>query len=277
MCQHSNTIDRQGITGHRKLDLTRSFAVFCAVSAGAWGIVAPIGCATAPSEKSLSAPPSLNDPPSVVFIGDSITWIWGNGQEGSEFAEHPNWIDKGVGGQNSSQVLARFQTDAIDLNPGIVHILVGTNDVYPGWTLVPSNANAINSAANVEAMVQMAQANGIHIILATIPPWGCDASKCAPAETADRTLSRYERIDTWNAWIEQYGLSQGIPVVDYHSALVAPDGEHYVPDLTIEGVHPSAAGYVIMTLMVEKVISEISSLYASKQGPASAGNSPPNE
>ena len=262
MCHHSNAIDRQGITGHRKRDLTRAFAVLCVVSAGVGGIGAPIGCATAHSEKSLS------DPPSVVFIGDSITAIWGSGQEGSEFAEQTNWIDKGVGGQNSSQVLARFQTDAIDLNPGIVHILVGTNDVYPGWTLVPSNANAINSPANVEAMVQMAQANGIHIILATIPPWGCDASNCAAAETADPTLSRYERIDTWNAWIEQYGLSQGIPVVDYHSALVAPDGEHYVPDLTIEGVHPSAAGYVIMTPMVEKVISEISSLYASKQGPA---------
>ena len=260
MCQHGNTIDRQGITGHRKLDLTPAFAVFCVVSAGALGIGGPIGCATAHSEKSLA------DPPSVVFIGDSITAIWGSGQEGSEFAEQTNWIDEGVGGQNSSQVLARFQTDVIDLNPGVVHILVGTNDVYPGWTLVPSNANAINSAANVEAMVQMAQANGIHIILATIPPWGCDASKCAPAETADPTLSRYERIDIWNAWIEQYAFSQGIPVVDYHSALVAPDGEHYVPDLTLEGVHPNATGYVIMTPMVEKVISEISSLYASKQG-----------
>jgi len=269
MCQHSNAIGCQGITEHRKLDLTRAFAVLCVLSAGVWGIGAPIGCAITYSEKSLSDPPSLPDPPSVpdlpsvVFIGDSITAIWGGAPE---FADQTNWIDKGVSGQNSSQVLARFQTDVIDLNPGIVHILVGTNDVYPGWTLVPSNADAINSPANVEAMVRMAQANGIHIILATIPPWGCDASKCAPAEIADPTLSRYERIDSWNAWIEQYALSQGIPVVDYHSALVAPDGEHYVPDLTIEGVHPSAAGFAIMTPMVEQVINELSSLYSSKQG-----------
>jgi lysophospholipase L1-like esterase len=251
VCRHSSAIDRRGITGHRKLDLTRTFAVLCVASAGIWGSSGSVGCATGHFEKPRS------DPPSVVFIGDSITAIWDSGQEGSEFAEQTNWIDKGVSGQNSEQVLSRFQTDVIDLNPEIVHILVGTNDVYPGWALVPSDANAINSPANVEAMVQMAQANGIHIILATIPPWGCDASNCALAETADPTLSRYERINIWNGWIEEYALSQGIPVVDYHSALLAPDGEHYVPDLTLDGVHPSAAGYVIMTSMVGKTISEI--------------------
>jgi lysophospholipase L1-like esterase len=251
VCRHSNAIDRRGITGHRKLDLTRTFAVLCLSSAGIWGSSGSIGCATGRFEKPHS------DPPSVVFIGDSITAIWDSGQGGSEFAEQTNWIDKGVSGQNSEQVLSRFQTDVIDLNPEIVHILVGTNDVYPGWALVPSDANAINSPANVEAMVEMVQANGIHIILATIPPWGCDASNCALAETADPTLSRYERINIWNAWIEEYAFSQGIPVVDYHSALAAPDGEHYVPDLTLDGVHPSAAGYVIMTSMVEKTISEI--------------------
>ena len=179
----------------------------------------------------------------------------GQWAQGPQFAEHPNWVDKGISGQNSSQVLARFQTDVIDLHPEIVHILIGTNDVYPGWTLYPSGPNAINSAANVEAMVQMAQTNGIHVILATIPPWGCDASNCTTAESADSTLTRYDRINTWNAWIEQYALSKGIPVVDYHSALLAPDGEHYVPDMTIDGVHPSAAGYVVMTPMVEGLSS----------------------
>jgi lysophospholipase L1-like esterase len=258
VCRRSNAFDRQGTTGYRKLELPRALAVLCLASAGLWGSSGPIGCATAHIERS------LHDPPSVVFIGDSITAIWGGGQEGSGFTEQTNWIDKGVSGQNSSQVLARFQTDVIDLNPGIVHILVGTNDVYPGWTLVPSGASAINSPANVAAMVQMAEANGIHVILATIPPWGCDASNCALAETADPTLSRYERIKIWNAWIEQYALSRGIPVVDYHSALATPDGERYVPDLTLDGVHPSASGYVIMTSMVEEVISEVSSLYASQ-------------
>jgi lysophospholipase L1-like esterase len=203
----------------------------------------------------------------VVFIGDSISAIWGSEQGGPEFAQHPNWIDEGIGGQTSSQVLARFQTDVIDLHPQIVHILIGTNDVYPGWSLEPSEdtaGNGIDSAANVEAMVQMAQANYVHVILATIPPWGCDAANCTLAEAADSTPSRYGRINTWNAWIEEYALAQGIPVVDYHSALLAPDGEHYVPALTLDGVHPSAAGYVVMAPMVEGVINAIASLYTNK-------------
>lgn len=204
---------------------------------------------------------AMPDPPSVVFIGDSITAIWG---AGPQFAEHPNWVDQGISGQNSSQVLGRFQTDVIDLHPEIVHILVGTNDVYPGWVLHPSDPNATNSPANVDAMVRLAQASGIHVILATIPPWGCDASYCTTAEGADSTPTRYDRINAWNAWLEQYALSKGIPVVDYHSALLAPDGEHYVPNLTLEGVHPSAAGYVVMTPMVEGPINAIASLYAGK-------------
>jgi lysophospholipase L1-like esterase len=233
-----------------KLGHIRAFAVLYLASLSVCGC----SMATAAADHFQK---TISDPPSVVFIGDSITAIWGSGQQGPQFAQHPNWVDKGISGQNSSQVLARFRSDVIDLHPEIVHILVGTNDVYPGWTLQPS-------AANVEAMVQMAQANGIHVILTTIPPWGCDASQCAAAESADSTLSRYDRINTWNAWIEQYALSKGIPVVDYHSALLAPDGEHYVPDLTIEGVHPNAAGYVVMTPMVEGVINAIASLYANK-------------
>jgi lysophospholipase L1-like esterase len=113
-------------------------------------------------------------------------------------------------------------------------------------------------------MVQMAQASGIHIILATIPPWDCNANNCSLAATADPTLSRFDRINTLNAWIERYALSQGIPVTDYHSALLAPDGDHYVPELTMDGVHPSAAGYLVMTPMVENVINAISSFYANK-------------
>jgi lysophospholipase L1-like esterase len=257
MCPLSNTTDSQHLTMRRKLDRIRAFAVLYVVSMSICGCSAAIA---APEQFQKTIP----DPPSVVFIGDSITAIWGSGQQGPEFAEHPNWVDKGIGGQNSNHLLARFQTDVIDLHPEIVHILIGTNDVYPGWTLQPSGPNGINSPANLEAMVHMAQTNGIHVILATIPPWGCDASNCTLAESADSTLSRYDRINAWNAWIEQYALSKGIPVVDYHSALLAPDGAHYVPDMTMDGVHPSPAGYVAMTPMVECVINAISSLYTNK-------------
>jgi lysophospholipase L1-like esterase len=257
MRPHTSKMDPHRRTTPKKRDLIRALAVLYVASLSVCGCSAAI---TASDQFQKTIP----DPPSVVFIGDSISAIWGSGQQGPEFAEHPNWVDKGISGQNSNQLLARFQTDVIDLHPEIVHILIGTNDVYPGWALQPSGPNAINSPANLEAMVHMAQANGIHVILATIPPWGCDASNCALAGSADSTLSRYDRINAWNAWIEQYALSKGIPVVDYHSALLAPDGAHYVPDMTMDGVHPSAAGYVVMTPMVECVIDAISSLYTNK-------------
>ena len=256
MRPHSKDKHLSHLTIRRKLNRIRALVLLYVAAVSVCGC----GAATFPAGHLQKAIP---DPPSVVFIGDSITAIWGSGQ-GPQFADHPNWVDKGISGQNSNQVLARFQTDVVDLHPGIVHILVGTNDVYPGWTLYPSGPNAINSPANVEAMVTMAQANGIHVILSTIPPWGCDASNCTVAEGADSTLTRYDRINTWNAWIEQYALSKGIPVADYHSALLAPDGKHYVPDMTLEGVHPSAAGYVVMTPMVEGLINAIASLYTSK-------------
>jgi lysophospholipase L1-like esterase len=195
MCQRRNEIDLESLTRRRKIDLNLAVAVLYVASVSVCGSSAAT-TATGQPEKPISAPPS------VVFIGDSISAIWGSGVEGPEFAEHPNWIDKGVSGQTSSQVLARFQTDVIDLHPQIVHILVGTNDVYPGWTLEPSEGtagNGIDSPADVESMVQMAQANYVHVILATIPPWGCDAANCTLAETADPTQSRYDRINIWNA------------------------------------------------------------------------------
>ena len=251
MCPHRNATDSQPRT-RRRLGLLRAFALLYLAAISVCGCSAATDVAAAAHFQKATP-----DPPSVVFIGDSITAFWGGGQLGPQFAEHPNWINKGISGQTSSQVLARFQTDVVDLHPEIVHILIGTNDLYPGWTLQ-------TSANNVDAMVRMAQANGIHVILATIPPWGCDASQCTLSASADSTLSRYDRINTWNAWIEQYALSKGIPVVDYHSALLAPDGEHYVPDLTSDGIHPSAAGFVVMTPMVESVINAISTLYTDK-------------
>jgi lysophospholipase L1-like esterase len=257
MCQHGNAMNRHRLARRRKLDQIRALAVLSVVSLSILGC----GAAIVPTGHFQKA---ITDPASVVFIGDSITADWGWDQMSPEFAEHPNWVDKGVSGQNSAQVLARFQTDVIDLHPEIVHILVGTNDLYPGWTLGPSQSNSIDSVANVEAMVRMAQASGIHVILATIPPWACSASNCVLAVTVDSTSSRYGRINTWNAWIEQFALSQGIPVADYHSALLAADGQRYVSDMTLDGIHPSEAGFVLMTPMVENIIGAISSTYTGK-------------
>jgi lysophospholipase L1-like esterase len=208
--------------------------------------------------------------PTVVFIGDSITALWASGQEGPQFEEHPTWIAKGISGQNSNQLLARFQTDVIDLHPDVVHILIGTNDVYPGWTLGPSEVTAfgsvfaIDSSANVTAMVQMAQAAGIKVILATIPPWETDPITVGDiAYDADSSVGRYALIDIWNTWLRQYAFDNGIPLADYHTALAASNSENYITDLTIDGVHPSMQGYLVMTPLAEVAITSATELPAA--------------
>jgi lysophospholipase L1-like esterase len=193
-----------------------------------------------PKQSSRFVRPKLFDGP-VVFIGDSITALFALPNLGqAEWSQHSNWTNKGISGQTSGQVLARFETDVVDLKPAIVVILVGTNDVYPGWT-------AESSEANVEQMVEMATSAGIKVILGTIPPWNCvDQAVCGLASLVDATTSRYARIDEWNAWLKQYAADHEIVVADYWSALVSEDEERYPTALTLDGVHPSAQGYSVL-------------------------------
>ena len=133
----------------------------------------------------------------------------------------------------------------------MVQILTGTNDVYPGWVLCGGSA-IFDTCDNIKAMVAMAQAAGIKPMSATIPPWGPGSL----AESSDPSPARYQRIDQLNQWIRQYGKVNQITVVDYWQALVSPDGETYIPSFTIDGVHPSVAGYDVMTTLVETAIVE---------------------
>jgi lysophospholipase L1-like esterase len=175
--------------------------------------------------------------PAVLFVGDSITFNWDADWAGQQatFAQN-NWLDLGIIGQTSSQIAAPFDSYVDSLQPQVVHILAGTNDVYPGWQLSVT-------AGNIERMVQNAQQHHIAVVIGTIPPWGPGALP----EKADPSPQRFERIEQLNQWITQFAAQQNIQLVDYHSLLVAPDGENYIPALTLDGVHPSPAGYAVMT------------------------------
>ena len=144
---------------------------------------------------------------------------------------------------SSGQIAARFTADAIDLEPQAVHILAGTNDVYPGWQLS-------ETANNIESMVAKAKKHNIAVVIGTIPPWGPGALP----EEADPSPQRFQRIDQLNQWIAQFAAAQGIQMVDYHALLVGPNGENYIPALTVDGVHPSAAGYAVMTPHTEQAL-----------------------
>jgi len=193
----------------------------------------------------------------VVFLGDSITYLWGLSSVGGPlFQQHPSWVDAGVSGNTSGQIAARFQQDVIARHPGVVAILAGTNDVYPGWTLCGAGG-ATDTCHNIISMVSQAHANGIQPVLATIPPWGCREAVCALAEDVDSDSGRYERIDALNHWIMTYGRQQGLVVIDYWLPLVATDKETYIPSMTMDGVHPSAQGYAMMDPLIEEALTQV--------------------
>jgi hypothetical protein len=169
--------------------------------------------------------------PSVVFIGDDITSDWA--ATSPAFAQHPNWINKGIPGQTSGQVLARFQTDVVDLHPAVVNIITGSYDVStPGWTPECGTGGSPSTAtcANLTAMVQMATAAGIKMIIGTIPPFGTDSSSAAFA----------------NSWLFDRGLKQPITTLFNNPNVVLVD-YGTVASLSANGIDPDAAGYAAMT------------------------------
>jgi lysophospholipase L1-like esterase len=190
--------------------------------------------------------------------------LWG---EQAEFQAHKNWINKGIAGQISTLIAARFQSDVVDLHPGTVHILMGTNDVYPGWILCnpkgPDKATASTPpgpkafkyfpeiCSNLQYMMETAKRNKIKVVIGTIPPWGCASDPGCGQSVADVTPGRYDRIAQLNAWIKTFAAQEGATVLDYHSALTNAEGLHYAEGLTLDGVHPDAAGYVIMQPLAE--------------------------
>ncbi|MGZ8414098.1 MAG: SGNH/GDSL hydrolase family protein [Gemmatirosa sp.] len=176
----------------------------------------------------------------VVFMGNSIT-------EG--FAPHfatlfPGrpYVGRGISGQTSPQLLVRFRQDVVALRPAVVVILAGTNDI--AGNTGPSTLEMIQD--NVASMVDVAQANGIRVVLASVLPafafpWKRDV---APAPT----------IVALNAWLRAHAAERGAVYLDYHSAMRdARDGLR--AELSGDGVHPNAAGYRVMAPLAEAAIA----------------------
>lgn len=164
--------------------------------------------------------------PGVVMIGDSIT-------ARSPFATR-NIVNRGIAGQTSAQVMARFQQDAIALKPQVIHILVGINDVS-------GNAGPVSPDMfkdNIRAMVDMAEAHGITVILGTIPP--------ARGFFWKPEVKPGFWVPMLNAWLAQYAREKGLILADYHAALSTSDGRIRQNYFTEDGVHPNAAGYAAM-------------------------------
>lgn len=177
----------------------------------------------------------------VVFMGDSITDGWGR-NNGSFFPGKP-YLNRGISGQVTAQMLLRFHRDVIMLKPLAVVILAGTNDI--GGNLGATTNEQI--ADNLMAMAEMARANNIKVVLSTVTPV-CDYHR---PQTQTRPPAR---IVALNEWIREYAAKSGATLLDYYPAMI-DDKQMLRAELTGDGLHPTQAGYDIMLPMAAKAIA----------------------
>lgn len=177
----------------------------------------------------------------VVFMGNSITESWEKMDSGF-FADKP-YIDRGISGQTTPQMLVRFRQDVIDLKPAVVVILAGTNDIAENTG--PVTLEFI--LGNIISMAELAKANQIKVVLSSVLPvydypW-------------HPGLQPAPKISRLNAMIKSYCIQQNIVYVDYYNAMVDEEGG-LDKKYTTDGVHPTLAGYKVMEPLVENAIKE---------------------
>jgi lysophospholipase L1-like esterase len=170
----------------------------------------------------------------VVFFGDSITDIW---KLDESFPGKP-YINRGIGGQTTSQMLVRFRQDVINLQPKAVVILAGTNDIA-------GNTGPITN----ENIAELARAHRIKVIFSSILP----VHNYTP-ESQDFFAQRpMERVLALNRWLKDYCAANGLIYLDYFNAM-ADDKGLLKRDLANDGLHPNTAGFAIMAPLAEKAI-----------------------
>ena len=178
--------------------------------------------------------------PRVVFMGDSITELWK--------AYDPGFftggvLDRGISGQTTPQMVVRFYQDVVSLRPRIVHVMAGTNDLAANTG--PTSDDQFKN--NITAMVDLAKANGIKVVLASIPP-----TKRFSWRPALRPAGKVQAL---NAWLRNFAASRHAVYVDYYAVLSDADGG-FRAELTSDGVHPATAGYAAMKAEAQRALAQ---------------------
>jgi lysophospholipase L1-like esterase len=173
----------------------------------------------------------------VVFMGDSITQGWRIEGPDGYFPGKP-YINRGISGQTTPQMLVRFRQDVIALQPKVVVILAGINDI--AGNTGPETLEQIED--NLSSMAELAAANHVHVVMCSVMPafdfpW---RPGLAPAA----------KVLALNKWIKAYASEKSHVYVDYHTPM--KDERDGLPaTLSHDGVHPTAAGYAVMAPLVE--------------------------
>ena len=196
------------------------------------------------------AAPPAKDEKRVVFMGDSITDGWDNEGNGGFFPGKP-YLNRGISGQTTPQMLIRFRPDVIALKPKVVVILAGTNDI--AGNTGPSTLEAIED--NLTSMAELARANGIRVVFSSLLPVS-DYEKNKEGKQIIRTQQRPpEQIKALNEWMKQYASANKMTYLDYYSVMI--DDKGFLKDeLSNDGLHPNVKGYEVMSPLAEKAIAE---------------------
>ena len=172
----------------------------------------------------------------VVLMGNSITEFWYELHPGFFPAHH--LVGRGIGGQVSSQMLARFRQDVINLNPSVVVINCGTNDIAENNGPYDEDI----TMDNIMSMTELALSHGIKVILSSVLP--CDNFGWNPS-----VKNVKDKILRLNGRIHKYALSRNLIYIDYYTRMRTPDGGMF-KDYSDDGVHPNSEGYNAMEAML---------------------------
>jgi lysophospholipase L1-like esterase len=177
----------------------------------------------------------------VVFMGDSITdgWI----RLSPAFFEGKPHIDRGISGQTTPQMLIRFRPDVIALEPKVVVILAGTNDI--AGNTGPMTLEMIED--NLASMAELAKAHEIKVVFSSVMPV-CDYHR---PQTERRPPAK---IIALNEWMKDYCVKNNLVYLDYYSAMI-DDQDMLKKEITADGLHPNEAGYAIMEPLAEKAVA----------------------
>ena len=175
-------------------------------------------------------------------MGDSITEGWGYFDP--EFFEGSGYINRGIGGQTTPQMLLRFRPDVIELEPKVVVILAGTNDLAGNTGLT----DVQTIADNIMSMGEIADHNGIRVIIASVLP-AIDFPWKSGLEPASKIVKL-------NLMLQLYAQEHNFIYLDYYSSLVDEEGGLKVPEYTAANdlVHPNKVGYVVMEKLANQAI-----------------------
>lgn len=192
--------------------------------------------------ENAALPPAAPGTQRVVFFGDSITEGWG--PTGSErFFPGKPYVNRGISGQTTAQMLLRFRQDVLALQPKVLVILAGTNDI--AGNTGPATQAMIED--NLHSMVELAKLHGIRVVLASVLPVS-DYPWRPGTQPA-------QKVSALNTALRAYAAQQGLVYLDYYSAMANADGG-LDAKLAGDGVHPTPAGYARMAPLAEQAIAQ---------------------